>query len=325
MDSSCGKQRFRPVDSLQSNLARSEERLRLTLQSSGIAFWTWDIAANVIDADRNCSVLFGVPIGEFPRTIEGFFALLHPDDRQRTQEQVAASAEQGAEYNTEFRVVWPEGAVRSISARGKIFADEAARPLQLTGVCWDVTERRQAEEDLRATTKRLATEAKFHALLDAAPDSLVVVNSDGKIVLVSTQVETLFGYPREQLLGQTIEMLIPKRFRDNHPAHRTGFFADSRGEGVELYGLRKDGTEFPIEVTFSPVETEEGVLVSSAIRDVSERKRKERQVQSVVDLSDQQRAQRQTDRDELQTARDTAPNTEARRSPPKIETERTSK
>jgi PAS domain S-box-containing protein len=128
-----------------------------------------------------------------------------------------------------------------------------------------------------ALVKVTGAEEHFRLLLEAAPEAIVVTKRDGRIVGVNTQTERLFGYHREELFGQNVEVLLPQRVRHRHVKKRAAYFSHARvrrmGTGVELYARRKDGTEFPVEVSFSPLETGGETLVSGLIRDITERKR----------------------------------------------------
>lgn len=128
---------------------------------------------------------------------------------------------------------------------------------------------------------------RFRVFLEAAPDAIVVVNREGRIVMLNQLTETLFGYRREDMIGQRVEMLVPERLRSTHVGHRTGYFHEPKtrrmGEGRELAGRRKDGTEFPIEISLSPLVSEQEKLVISIIRDVTPRKQLEAKFRGLLE------------------------------------------
>lgn len=143
-----------------------------------------------------------------------------------------------------------------------------------------VIERKRAEANLaRLLHQTEATEARFRMLLESAPDPVVITNGAGEIVLINSQAERVFGYEREELLGQPIEMLVPERYRDSHVPERQTYQGHPTtrpmGLGRELFGRHADGSEFPVEISLSPLETTEGPLVISIVRDITERKQLE--------------------------------------------------
>jgi len=170
-----------------------------------------------------------------------------------------------------------------VSSRWKVRA-EKSKEIEILEINRDITAQRQTEAGFRGLNRELtlrveelrASEKRFRGLLESVPDATVIVDANGQMVLVNAQTQKQFGYNKEDLLGHSIEMLVPERFCDRRPGHRTLHASKKRvrqiGEDLELFGLRKNGEEFPIEMSFSPIESGGGVLIASTIRDVSERK-----------------------------------------------------
>ena len=154
-----------------------------------------------------------------------------------------------------------------VSSRQALVRDDRGVPLGVIELNSDITERKHAERELRVAEQR------FRGLLESAPEAIVIVDEAGTIALVNARAEQLFGYSREELVGQPVEMLLPKALGPRHLSHREGFMTEPRaramGEGLDLRARRKDGTEFAAEISLSPMRTESGLLISAGIRDVS--------------------------------------------------------
>jgi PAS domain S-box-containing protein len=167
--------------------------------------------------------------------------------------------------------------VEVIRARARAIWEREGRPEGKDRDHWH-----QAEQEI-------AAEGSFRLAVEAAPNAMVMVDRAARIVMVNAQAERVFGYSRAELLGQPVEMLVPERFRDRHPRLREAFLAEPQarpmGAGRDLYGLRKDGTEFPVEIGLNPIETDEGAMVLSAIVDITERKRQEERFRLLVEAA----------------------------------------
>lgn len=203
------------------------------------------------------------------------YEMLLPDIRRKEFESIRDSllfGEQSIPFETER--ITKKNSIIKISASYSGIRDAAGRIIGISVIERKIMHRR-------------AMESKAQALLETAPDAMVIVNGYGQIILINAQTEKLFGYKKDELLGQDVEILIPDRFLGKHPGHRKLFFANAKartmGEGQALFGKHKSGKEFPVEISLSPLETEEGLLVSAAIRDISKRKKAEEKFRNLLE------------------------------------------
>jgi PAS domain S-box-containing protein len=246
-------------------LRDSQARLAGIVDSAMDAIITVDSGQRILLFNRAAEKMFRCPAGEaIGQTLDRFlparFRTSHADHIHafgRTGVSTRAMAGARAVYGLraggeEFPV---EASISQVEAGGqKLY----------TVIMRDVTERDRAEK-------------QFRQVIEGAPNGMVMIDGVGKIVLVNAQIEKSFGYTRDELLGQQIETLVPERFHAHHPAYRDGFIAHPTarpmGSGRDLYGLRKDSSEFPVEIGLNPIETEQGMMVLGTIVDITERKR----------------------------------------------------
>jgi PAS domain S-box-containing protein len=240
----------------------SEQRLRAAIDSAPSGLLMIDADGRIVLVNREVERLFGYPREELlGRPVEMIvperFRDKHPAFRHGF---------------TEHPAIRQMGVGRELFGRRK---DGAEVPIEIGLTPFVTDEGLFVLSSIVDITARRKAEARFRAAVESSPSGMVMVDGDGKIILVNREVERLFGYTRDELLGCSVETLVPARFRARHPGYRAGFYrspdARAMGAGRELFGLKKDGSEVPIEIGLNPIETDEGLVVLSSIVDISTR------------------------------------------------------
>ncbi|HOQ86731.1 MAG TPA: response regulator, partial [Phycisphaerae bacterium] len=253
----------------EAMLRENQERLRFILQATGVGTWDWDVPTGRVLWSDTLESIHGLPPGGFGQTFEAFMAAVHPDDREMLERTIHRALREGTDYAVEYRANCRTDKICWLEMKGHILArDENGQARRVVGTCSDITVRKQAE-------------MRFRLTVEASPNVVLLVDRQGKIVLVNSRVTSMFGYEPAELIGQPVEKLVPERFREKHPIYREEFNrhpqARPMGAGRDLYALRKDGTEFPVEIGLSPTESEEGMLVLATIVDITSRKQSEQE------------------------------------------------
>jgi len=248
-------------------LNESERRLELALGAAGLGFWDRDLRTGVTVISGEYARLHGLAPNHAPLSHEEWLKLVHPDDRNRVDEQYRQSLERTHFWDTEFRLVWPDGSVHWILAKGRVFLDNLGCPVRLAGISIDITERKRGEEQ----RSRLAS------IVESSEDAIFSKDLDGTITSWNSGAEKLFGYTAEEIIGQPLSLLLPPERLDEFPQILQRIRSGAHLEHHEVPRMCKDGRRVEISVAISPIKDSAGAVVGSSTiaRQISERKHME--------------------------------------------------
>ncbi len=246
---------------VEDELLRKNELLVSAEKLAMLGHWQWDAVNNKSKWSSNLYEILGYKEEIKYITAESYIECVHPDDKQLFIENLQNSLKDKEVYPIFHRIISKDGKIKTIHVLGKIITNDEGEVIGLIGTCQDVTEQKMAEN-------------KFKGLLESAPDATVIINEHGDIQLINKQAETLFGYHFEDLANKSIKKLIPENLNNNHKLfYANDFFSDKEtiqmGEIRELTGENMEGENIPIQISLSPLETENGLLISVAIRDIT--------------------------------------------------------
>ncbi len=259
----------------EASLHESHDRLDFVLQSAGMGTWDWDIRSDTNHWDALVRVLYGMESAAMDQSVGSFFSRVHPDDRGMVEAAVREAVETGAPYEPEFRVTWLDGSIHYLAERGTVQRDETGTPVRLSGVTWDVTKERLAEEELHFT--------KY--IVEEAADVVYWMRADGSLAYVNSMGRRTLGYSREELLGMTIHDIDPDMPKELWPEH-IDELAQAGSLNFVSRHRRKDGTIIPVEVTAMYLEFGGQAFDVAFVRDISERRAAEDALRKAKEQTD---------------------------------------
>jgi PAS domain S-box-containing protein len=251
---------------IQMQLAEAQE---LTMLGS----WRWDVERDIIFWSDQMYTIHGVDAASFNASIEGLIEIVHPDDREAVRTMVDRLHASDDRFSIEHRIIRRDGKTRFMHARGKVMRDLAGRPTRVIGTSQDITARKQADAALRSS------EMRFRRMAESSNEGIVSIDVEGRIAFWNRAAEDIFGYIEDEVIGHSVQMLMPERYRARHERGLARFLETGAsgiiGKTVELEGLRKDGAEILLEVSLSTWTVDEERFFTGILRDISARKNTE--------------------------------------------------
>jgi PAS domain S-box-containing protein len=252
---------------IEEALRQSEERFRLVAQATNDAVWDWDLLTNSLWRNEGFETLFGYRREELESGIDSSYNRIHPDDLERIAAGLRAVIDNDKSiWSDEYRFCRADGSYAYILDRAYVIRDELGKPVRMIGAMLDMSSLKQAEE-------------QFRLVVESSPNGFVMTDQRGEVLLINAEIERLFGYRREELIGKSIELLVPDNFRDLHRQLREAYMQAPQRRGMNrersLKGKRKDGREFPAEIGLTPIRTPQGLRIVGVVTDITERKQAE--------------------------------------------------
>ncbi|MCL5129665.1 PAS domain S-box protein [Algibacter sp. L4_22] len=248
----------------ETELLRKNHFLSFAERIAKMGNWQWNVVTDTLKWSFNMHGIYGSDESETDLNYESFFNFVHPEDQAVVAKYVEiAYTEKKFPNNFIHRIITSDGEVKTIHSLGEVILDDQGDILEMIGTTQDITEQKMEEN-------------KFRGLLESAPDAMVITNEDSKIQMINKQAEKMFGYKIEELFNKSVDLLLPQRFLTGCESKVDTVLSglegtESSGE-EDLTAMNKNGEEFPVQINLSPLQTEDGILISAAIRDITEQK-----------------------------------------------------